>query len=378
MALAASAFAQTPAGPRPNQWSNKALFAGAVPRISPEVLPDRRITFHLTAPKASQVNLLFGEWNTKPQPMTKDDKGVWSITIGPVEPEIYQYLFNVDGVPMLDNANPHVKYGTQIYGNVVEVPGNPPRFDEVQAVPHGSIETLQYTSTPLKRLRSLTVYLPPEYRANPGQRFPVLYLRHGGGDDEGSWVRDGRANVILDNLLAQRKVVPMLIVMTNGMTGNSWASGSTPEALAQLEQELIKDVMPLVEKSYRVRTDRESRAIAGLSMGGGQSFIFGLKNLDRFAWVTEFSAGLLAGVEFNLDEAMPGVVKDASVNQRLRLLWIGCGTDDPRYNGHLNLVDLLKSRGIRTVFKDTPGGHEWKVWRHLLADLLPDLFRPKS
>lgn len=165
----------------------------------------------------------------------------------------------------------------------------------------------------------------------------------------------------------------MLIVMTDG----SWAGGSTEQALAALGEELLADVIPLIEKSYRVLPGRENRAISGLSMGGGQSFIIGLRNLDQFAWIGEFSAGLLAGVEFDLDKELPGILKDASLNQKLRLFWIGCGTDDPRFNGHLDLVEKLKSRGINHVFRTTPGGHEWKVWRHQLADVLPELFRSK-
>jgi enterochelin esterase-like enzyme len=377
LAAAGAAQAPQPAPPRRNTYSAKGLFAGGPPRVSPEVHPDRRITFQFAAPKASQVNLLFGEWNVKPQPMTRNEKGVWIITIGPVEPEIYTYMFSVDGVQTIDLANPRVKMGTLVYGNVVEVPGNPPRYDEAQNVPHGAIEIRQYVSTPLKRPRSVYIYLPPEYDANPARRFPVLYLRHGGGDDEGSWLRDGRAAVIADNLLAQRKAVPMLIVMTNGMTDGSWAGGSTPEALDTLGRELVGDVIPLVEKRYRVLAGRENRAITGLSMGGGQSFVFGLRNLDRFAWVGEFSAGLLSGVDLDLDALAPGVLKDGSiVNRRLRLFWIGCGTDDTRFNGHLDLVDELNRRGIRTVFRTTPGGHEWKVWRHQLAEFLPALFQP--
>jgi len=256
---------------------------------------------------------------------------------------------------------------------VVEVGGNPPRYDEVQSVPHGVIEARQYVSTPLKRARKAYVYLPPQYEAERNRRFPVLYLRHGGGDDEQSWSTDGRAGGILDNLLARNKALPMLIVMTDG----SWAGGSTEQVLAALGEELLTDVIPLIEKSYRVLPGRENRAISGLSMGGGQSFIIGLRNLDQFAWIGEFSAGLLAGVEFDLDNELPGILKDASLNQKLRLFWIGCGTDVPRFNGHLDLVEKLKSRGINHVFRTTPGGHEWKVWRHQLADVLPELFPSK-
>jgi enterochelin esterase-like enzyme len=373
-AAVVAAVAQQTATTHHNTYSSKGLWIGGPPRVSPEIQPDRRLTFTLSAPNAKQVSLLFGEWEVKPQPMTRDDKGVWSITIGPVEPEIYQYLFNVDGVRTLDMANPNVKAGTSIYGNTVDVPGTPPRYDQVQAVPHGAIEVLQYSSTPLKRPRSVYVYLPPSYDADRTRRFPVLYLRHGGGDSEASWSADGRAGVILDNLLAKGKAVPMLIVMPNGMTDGSWAGGSSPEAMDALGKEMFEDVIPLIEKTYRVAPGRENRGITGLSMGGGQAFTIGLKNLDKFAWVGEFSAGILSGVETDVDALAPGVLKDASMNQKLRLFWIGCGTEDVRYNGHLDLVDQLKSRGIHIEFHSTPGGHEWKVWRHQLAEMLPMLF----
>jgi enterochelin esterase-like enzyme len=382
MLLAAAGTAQIPppaatATPaRRNTYSTQGLFGGGPPRVSPEVHADRRITFQFTAPKAAQVNLLFGEWNVKPQPMARNEKGVWSITIGPVEPEIYSYMFQVDGVQTIDLANPRVKAGTLVYGNVVEVPGTPPRYDEVQNVAHGAVEIRQYLSTPLKRARSVYIYLPPEYDSAQSRRFPVLYLRHGGGDDEGSWLRDGRAAVIADNLLAQHKAAPMVIVMTNGMTDGSWAGGSTPQALEMLEKELMGDVIPLVEKRYRVLAGRENRAITGLSMGGGQAFVFGLKNLDQFAWVGEFSAGLLSGTELNLDALAPGVLEDgAIVNRRLKLFWIGCGTEDTRCTGHLDLGEERTRRGIHTVFRTTPGGHEWKVWRHQLAEFLQALFQ---
>ncbi|MCC6365624.1 MAG: esterase [Bryobacterales bacterium] len=339
--------------------------------------PDRHITFRIRAPKAAEVTLSFGAWQPAPQPMQKDNNGVWSITIGPVEPEIYTYTFTVDGVRMLDMANPHLKTGTGLDASVVEVPGSPPRFDEVRNVPHGAIHIRSYPSTPLKRLRGLYVYVPPNYDTEPGRKFPVLYLRHGGGDNEANWSEDGRAGVIIDNLLAARKAVPMLIVMTNGMTDGTWAGGSSAQGMEILAKELFEDVIPLVEKNYRVLPGRENRAITGLSMGGGQAFTIGLRNLDRFAWVGEFSSGLVSEVGFDIDKQVPGFLADAeSVNRKLRMFWLGCGSDDPRFPGQLDLVDLLKKHNIRHEFHSTPGGHEWKVWRHLLAAFLQEVFRP--
>jgi enterochelin esterase family protein len=375
--IATAALAQNPA-PRRNTY--RAGRSSPAPRlISPEVHPDRHITFRIRAPKAAEVTLSFGAWQPAPQPMQKDNNGVWSITIGPVEPEIYTYTFTVDGVRMLDMANPYLKTGTGLDASVVEVPGSPPRLDEVQDVPHGAIHIRSYPSTPLKRLRGLYVYVPPNYDTEPGRKFPVLYLRHGGGDNEANWSQDGRAGVILDNLLAARKAVPMLIVMTNGMTDGTWAGGSSAQGMEILAKELFEDVIPLVEKNYRVLPGRENRAITGLSMGGGQAFTIGLRNLDRFAWVGEFSSGLVSEVGFDIDKQVPGFLADAeSVNRKLRMFWLGCGSGDPRFPGQLDLVDLLKQHNIRHEFHSTPGGHEWKVWRHLLAAFLQEVFQPEN
>jgi enterochelin esterase family protein len=347
--------------------------ATPAPRIvSPVVHADRTITFRLRAPQAAQVVLQF----QGAKPMTKDSDGLWTISVGPVEPEIYTYNFVVDGVKILDPGNAILKNGRTIDASIVEVPGNPPRFDELRNVPHGALQIRTYTSTPLKTVRRLYVYTPPQYDSEPTRRFPVLYLRHGSGDNEENWSDTGRAGVILDNLIAERKAVPMLIVMPNGDTDGSWGGGSSPEGIEILTQELLTDIVPMIEKDYRVAPGRENRAITGLSMGGGQAFTMGLKHLDMFAWVGEFSSGLVSDTEFHLDKYLPGFLEDPkSVNSKLRLLYLSCGTNDPRFPGQLDLADLLKSHDIRYVWFPTPGVHEWKVWRHALADFAPRLFQ---
>lgn len=381
LGVAAGLPAQQAGQPRPNPYRTRGAGAAAAQRlVSPEIHADKRITFRIRAPKSTTVELLFGAWNPKPQPMTKDENGLWTITIGPVEPEIYTYAFLVDGVRVLDLLNPNLKTGSRgLDASEVEVTGATPRFDEVQNVPHGLIHIHPYMSTPLKRLRGLYVYTPPEYDREPRRRFPVLYLRHGSGDTEANWSDDGRAGVILENLLAAGKAKPMLIVMTNGDTDNTWAGGSSPEAMNLLGNELIQDVIPLIEKGYRVQPGRENRAIAGLSMGGGQAFTIGLKNLDTFAWVAEFSSGLVSDADFDLSKHLPGFLeRPDEANGKLRLLMLACGEDDPRWAGQLNLSDVLKKHGIRHEFKGTPGGHEWKVWRHLLADFLQNAFQARN
>jgi enterochelin esterase-like enzyme len=341
--------------------------------VSPEVHADHTITFRLRAPEASQVSLSFH--GTKP--MTKGADGIWSATAGPVEPEIYQYNFVVDGVRILDPGNPNLKNGRTIDASTVEVPGNPPRFDEIQAVPHGALQMRTYHSTVLKKVRRLYVYTPPQYDTEPNRRFPVLYLRHGSGDTEENWSDTGRAGVILDNLIAQHKAVPMIIVMPNGDTDGTWGGGSSPEGIALLGQELGHEIVPLIDGAYRVAAGRENRAITGLSMGGGQAFTIGLKNLDRFAWVGEFSSGLVSDTEFKLDQHLPGFLDHpADINQKLKLLFLSCGTEDPRFPGQLDLLDFLKQHQIRYVWFPTPGVHEWKVWRHALAEFAQKVFSP--
>lgn len=362
---------------QPGNYSISSFLTPAAPTFSPAVSSDNKITFRVKAPKASQVSLLFGEWNIKPQAMARDTAGNWAITVGPVQPGIYAYQFSVDGYNTVDLSNPVIKSGTELYGSIVEIHGNTPRFDEVQNVPHGTIRIHRYLSTPLKKLRGVYVYLPAGYDEKSATKYPVLYLRHGGGDNESSWSQTaGRADIILENLIAKKEAVPMIIVMTNGLTDGSWAGGSSKEGMEKLEEELLKDVIPLVEKNYKTLADKGSRAIAGLSMGGGQAYVMGLRNLDKFSWIGEFSSGLLSDTSFSINERAPGIFNNAdAVNKQLKLLWIGCGTDDPRIPGHLSFANNLKKLKIKHEVYNVPGGHEWRVWREELAEFLKKLFR---
>ena len=373
VAVAAVCVLAAQESPHPKNTYHSSGGASAQPRlVSPEVNPDRTIAFRLRAPQAAQVTLLF----SGSKPMTKDSAGVWTATVGPLEPEIYQYNFVVDGVRILDPSNPNLKNGRALDASIVEVPGSPPRFDELQPVPHGALGIRSYISTPLKKPRKLYVYTPPQYDSEPSRRFPVLYLRHGSGDNEENWSTTGRAGVILDNLIAQHKAVPMIIVMPNGDTDGTWAGGSSPEGIEMLGKELFTDIIPMIARTYRVMPGRENRAITGLSMGGGQAFTIGLKHLDLFAWVGEFSSGLVSDTDFKLEKHLPGFLdRPSEVNQKLRLLFLSCGTDDPRYPGQLDLADTLKQHGIKYVWYPTPGVHEWKVWRHALAEFAQKVFQ---
>jgi enterochelin esterase family protein len=358
--------------------------------VSPEMGADNSVTFRIKAPKAAEVvvSASVGTLGPKPagttkdapdqwsMPMQKGADGVWTLTVGPLEPEIYRYVFLVDGMRALDLANPNINSGGTIPWSYFEVAGDPPRFDQVRDVPHGSVQFRTYRVAESKALHTVAIYVPPDYDREPRRKFPVLYLFHGGGDAQEGWTRLGHVAAIEENLLAEHKTKPMLVVMPYGdIPGDATAL----DAIEAFGRELFGDVMPMVEKNYRVEANRDGRAIAGLSMGAGQAFTLGLRNLDRFAWVAEFSAGAFGSPKFDLDTQVPGLLKDpAAVNQKLRLLFLGCGTEDTRYQPHLKLGTLLDRSGIKYEFHSTPGEHEWKVWRHLLAELMPKLFTSGS
>jgi len=252
--------------------------------------------------------------------------------------------------------------------SVVDVPGDPPRLHEYQNVPHGTVRLHEYESKALGRRRPLRVYTPPGYDQDPAAKLPVLYLFHGSGDNEATWTSFGHAHLIADNLLAQGKAKAMIIVMTDGHAVVG------PEARAKnvemFGRDLLEDVMPFVEANYRTKADRESRAIVGLSMGGGQSLTVGLNHLDRFAWVGGFSAAIN-----NPEGTVASALADPSAtNAKLRLLWIACGKDDGLVKNAQALSDVLTKKEIRHDLKITEGNHSWPVWRKYLGEFLPLLF----
>lgn len=359
-----------------NTYSIKDWWNAPADAPSPEVHADGSITFSLSAPTAKQVEVKLGEWASVSYALKKNDDGIWRVTTPAMAPEVYSYHFEVDGIKVIDLKNPQLKIGTQIYANEVEVPGVSAAWDQPNALT-GTLHYHSYYSKVLSRVRQVVVYTPQAYSPFAKTSYPVLYLRHGGGDSERSWSSNsGRAHIILENLIAAKKATPMLLVMTSGLIDTRWSSGSSPEGMALLEQELLTDVIPLIERSYRVKTDRSQRAIAGLSMGGGQSFVMGLRNLDRFAWIGEFGSGLLSAVDFDAEVYLPGVLQDSTrINKQLRLLWIACGTDDPRIQGHRDLSARLSEVGIRHEYDEVPGGHEWSVWRLQLSKFLQKVFR---
>jgi len=347
--------------------------------VSPEVLADRRVTFRLRAPNAQQVD--FAVTPGAAEAMTRDDAGVWSLTVGPLEPEIYRYHFVVDGLRIIDPVNDWIDVGRNTSTSLFEVPGSPARTAERRPGEGGTLHIRHYTSSVLGVSRRVFIHVPAAYDREPARRFPVLYLRHGANLLESSWSDLGRAGVILDNLVADGQATPMIIVMPNGYADRPGKPG-TPIPFGQetrdaTRTELLEDIIPLIERNYRVQTGPEHRAIAGLSMGAGQAFFTGLMHPDHFAWVAEFSSGAFSEPKFDLATALPGLLeKPAATNARLRLLFLSCGTEDPRFNGQRRLHETLHQHGIHHEWVTFPGAHEWKVWRNSLEALLPRLFHP--
>jgi para-nitrobenzyl esterase len=371
------------AGMRPGPTPNDSL-------VSPEVAPDKTVTFRIYAPKASEVALR-GDWMAGfgTEPLARDDEGVWSVAVGPLRPDFYSYSFIVDGVKTVDPKNPVIKQGIRSVDNMVMVPGPEAAFLERREVPHGEIRIAWYPSNTLGTERRLHVYTPPGYDKS-ADRYPVLYLLHGGGDDDSGWSTIGRAGFILDNLLAEGKALPMVVVMPNGSLPRPpdfprFVPGQppSPEALAayarlqaRFTSELMNDVVPFVEKTYRVRTDPGSRAIAGLSMGGGQTQRVVTTHPDAFAYVAVWSAGVRPdSSDAFVEDAAAFFAEPDKVNDAIRLFSIRVGGDDFTLDGCRHLSELLTEHGIENTLEVNDGGHTWINWRLYLSELLPKLFR---
>jgi enterochelin esterase-like enzyme len=382
----------TVAGPAAAQLSMPAY-------VSPEIGTDGRVTFRYLAPSAREITVS-GELGGRSWGMTKDAKGLWSVTTDPLPPDIYTYTFNVDGVTTLDPTNANTKYGYSIFGaaSVVQVPGDGPQFYDVKPVPHGAVRIQPYVSKTLGVSRTVWIYTPPGY--DSGEAYPVLYLLHGGGDIESGWTMIGRANNILDNLIAEGRARPMVVVMPLGHTIQSFWTGpavTVPDpamastggsldaiirammagdgkgGLSPFARDLVNDVMPMVESTFKVSRRPDARAIAGLSMGGGQTINLAFNRPDLFRYVVLMSPAAAGGV----DAIYPDLFSEAGrVNAQFKLLWLGVGKDDMLTGpGDLAFAATLKARGINHTFEITEGRHEWTVWRRYLHDVAPLLFK---
>jgi enterochelin esterase family protein len=381
---AAAAGAPAAQAPRP-----------VIPR-SPEIHPDRTVTFRLSAPKATEVTLN-GSWDgATALPMTKDENGVWSTTIGPLAPQLWGYWYLVDGVKALDPGNGETQRDGARYDNLLLIPGTESEPWTFKDVPHGTVQAVWYASPTLKLAsRRMMVYTPPGYESGT-EKYPVLYLLHGGGGDEDAWLTMGRANIILDNLIAEGKAKPMIVVMPNGnatqTVSQGYGFGPTParqsvqapapppmQAAAggapgaprpapqpqpyagSYPESLVKDVIPFVEKRFRVIASKDSRAIAGLSMGGGHTIQATNNNPGLFGYIAVMSAGTR-----NPDEAFQkqlAAVKAGGV----KFYWLGAGTTDFAREGTVTLSDLVKKEGFPTSYREIPGRHYWFLWRDFLT-----------
>ena len=348
------------------------------PVISPEVHTDRSVTFRFRAPNDKEVAVQI-EGVPKPIPMRKDDQGVWSATTEPLAPDYYGYTIIADGVGLFDPSNHAIKPNFLYRASEVHVPGPASLSWETVAVPHGEIHHHFYKSGVVGDDRDFYVYTPPGYDPRGKQSYPVLYLLHGFSDDASAWTAVGRANVILDNLIAQGKAKPMLVVMPLGygapevLLHNSgvWRDlAITERNFNKFREALLTEVVPRVEAEYAVIKDRNSRAIAGLSMGGSESLLTGLNTLDEFAWIGAFSSG---GITEAFDIEFPAV--DSKSGQQLHLLWIACGTEDRLIDVNRKLRAWLASKNIKHADIETPGAHTWMVWRRNLTEFSSLLFR---
>ena len=410
--LAPAAYAQAPAAPAaaPQGRGNQ-----PPPVNSQEVAADRKITFRIYAPQAQAVRLAAGDVQNvgAAAQMTKGENGIWETTVGPVEPGAYRYSFNVDGVTTIDPASPFVSESNTRVWSVVYVPGAD--NTDTRNVPHGAVSAVTYYSTTLKTFRRMHVYTPPGYETGT-TKYPVFYLLHGAGDSDDSWTSVGRAAFIVDNLIADKKAKPMVIVMPAGHTFRGPAAGR--QATQEFVNDFTADVAPYIAKNYRVLTDRANTAIAGLSMGGNQTLQIAIPQLDKFAYIGVYSSGLLGafpgmtgpggrGAAPAAAPAAPGAppaaaaapappaaptamqapewetqnaakLDDANLKKGLRLFWFGTGKEDGLMTTTKATVELFEKHGFKPVFKESPGGHTWINWRAYLTEFVPQLFQPAT
>ncbi len=390
--------------------------------VSPEILADKKVTFRLPAPKAEAV-VLNGNWDMGMNiPMTKDEQGIWSVTVGPLGEQLWGYSFSVDGVKVLDPGNGEYQRDGNRYDNLLMISGQASDLWEFKPeVPHGTVQAVWYPSRILKqKSRRMYVYTPPDYFTGKA-KYPVLYLLHGGGGDEDAWTAMGRANVIMDNLIAQGKAKPMIVVMPNGnatqIVSQGYAYGPTPplrpvvapapppvQAAQGLTagrapgapstpgaapgaapatapaprppavyegsypNSLVKEIIPFIEKNYRVIAKKDSRAIAGLSMGGGHTVQATNNNPGVFGWIGVWSAGGQDTPEFlsSLKKVKEGGVKE---------YWIGTGTTDFALKGSETLNAVAKKAELNVSYHTAPGAHYWFIWRQFLGEFGSILFR---
>ncbi|MEO8885035.1 MAG: alpha/beta hydrolase-fold protein [Mucilaginibacter sp.] len=332
--------------------------------ISPDVHPDHSVTFNFNAPNAKEV-MLDGQFFDKPQPLAKDANGVWSITVPYIKPDIYPYCFVVDGNNIADPNNTYIFANERFKFSLVDIPGDKPLIHSLQNVPHGKISYRLYKSATLGTTRQLLVYTPPGFVANGKKKYPVLYLIHGGSDTEETWTKVGRANLIADNLIAQHKMVPMIIVMPYA------AVGFRKDAVIH---EMMNDVIPFTQANYPTYTDSRHRAIAGFSVGGGQTLDIAFTNLNKFAYVAAY-APYPETEEFRSIFGADFKPNAAQVNKQLKLFSISVGTEDFLHDSVVKNLAMFKEKGINVTPQIVSGGHTWMNCKLYLSTTLPKLFK---
>jgi enterochelin esterase-like enzyme len=329
---------------------------------SPDVHPDHSITFRYFSRTAQKVSVS-REFLKAPVAMTRDTGGIWSVTVPPVKPDIYPYSFWVDSVQMADPNNTYIFANERFKRSIVDIPGDQPLVHSLKKVPHGKVSYRYYTSKTLGTTRTLLVYTPPNF--NPKTRYPVLYLIHGGSDTEETWVKVGRAHLIADNLIASGQVVPMIIVMPYGNV--------RPSPMADFTKDVVEDIIPFVEANYLVRKESQGRAVAGFSVGGGQTLNIGLTNPDKFAYVCSY-APYTATDEFkkNFGDWSP---KADVLNKQLKLFTVSVGTEDFLYESVKQNIAMFQEKGVEVKPFIVSGGHTWMNCKLFLANTLPQLFK---
>ena len=345
----------------------------------PRVLKDNSVMFRVNAPQAQNIQIDLG--GTK-YDMQKGEGGTWTVTTKPQVPGFHYYSLVVDGVSVADPAS-QTFYGCSRRSSAIEIPEQGMDDFEVQDVPRGEVRTVYYYSKVEESWRPLMVYTPAGY--NEGQQtYPVVYIQHGGGEDHRGWMEQGRTAQIMDNLIAAGKAVPMIVVSANSnvnsRSGGFGGGGYSWQGMQTFRSELIDNVIPFVEKNYRVKKDRKSRAMCGLSMGGGQSFYIGLRSPEVFANVGVFSTGMFGGIRgasnFDLEKEVPGILSDTkNFNSQLDIFFLSCGEQDPRIEYTRTIVKKMREGGVEVKFNSYPGDHEWQVWRKSLHEFAQYLFK---
>ena len=339
---------------------------------SPIVNPDNTVTFNLNAPEAKSV-IISAQFAPKTEMQRRDD-GVWTITLGPVAPDIYPYCFEVDGIAVMDLQNPDWFPNEGFKNSMVDVRGTQPMDHAVKSVPHGKVDYVNYYSETLGLHGNAIVYTPPTYDKNLDQKYPVFYLISGTTDTEEVYFKVGKMNLILDNLIAEGKAKEMIIVLPYGNPSKYYPAGTNTFAMGDLfSKDLLNDLMPYVEANYRTINDRENRAIGGFSRGGNQGLAFGLTNLDKFSYLCSYSSF----TSMNLPDVYDNAKK---TNKKINLFWLGVGTDDFLYGNAKEYAEFLDSRGIRNVQEYTTGkfGHTWMNARYFLSQTFPLLFNKEA